>query len=284
MEVINTFGNDFKLDDKRKYYLALQLENKALLYTILDIEEKKYLGLKHFNLNSNTEAEVKESILKIVNEEPLFLYNFNEVIFQYQSFRGMLVPETLFDSKNLRVFLQFHHDIDDKDYVQFQEIKPAEAFVIFTVPVYLEEFLETKYPQIKYSHHSVPFIYNAIGKMDKEDTTPGMHIYFADDFFDVLIIRNNKIQLFNSFFYKKYTDVIFFVANILNLFSIKPDTSKIFISGQIDENSDLQKELEKMFKLIVFEKFNNDISYSENLSSLTQQRYVNLLNIYNCGL
>ncbi len=284
METVNTFDVNLQLDDTKKYYLAMQLESNAFSYIIFDIEEKKYIGLKQITFNSVSETEIKQSLTNIFNEEPLLSNKFSKVIFQYQSLRGMLVPESLFDSKNLRVFLRFHHDVDDKDLIHFQEIKPAEAFVIFTIPVYLEELLETKYADIIYSHHSVPFIYNAIEIRKNEDNMPSIHIHFANDFFDVLINRNSKILLFNSFFYKKYSDVLFFVANILNLFSIKPNTSKMYLSGQIDEDSEMKNELGKMFNTISFDSLTPELNNILNFQMSSRHRFVNLLNLFYCGL
>jgi hypothetical protein len=196
----------------------------------------------------------------------------------------MLVPESLFDSNNLRAFLKFHHDVDEKDHIYFQELKPAEAFVIYTVPVFLEEIVRANFKGAKFSHHSFSLIYNAFENKNKNEALPSIHIHFSNDFFDVLIIKNNKIQLFNSFFYKKNTDVIYFVSNLLNLFSLTPDNIKIYILGDINLESELKQELGKIFKIINFEKFNPGFIYGDKFSTLAQHKFTNLLNVFNCGL
>ncbi len=111
-----------------------------------------------------------------------------------------------------------------------------------------------------------------------------MHIHFSDDFFDILIVKNNKIQLFNSFFYKKNTDVIYFVSNLLNLFSLTPENTKIYISGDINLESELKHELGKIFKIIIIENFDLNYYYGEKFSTIAQHKFVNLLNVFNCGL
>ncbi len=284
MEAINTFDNDFNFDNNKNYLLLLQAGDNSITYAIFDIADKKYVGLKHLPINPLAEIQISDYVNKILKEDKLLSYKFSEVVFQHLSFRAMLVPESLFDSKNLRAFLKFHYDVDEKDYVHFQELKPAEAFIIFTVPVKMEEMLCNKYTQVKFSHHTIPFIFNAIDNADKKVISQSLHIYFASNFFDIMILRNNKIQLFNSFFYKKYTDVLFFVVNILNLFSLKPDSTKIYISGHVVEISELKKELGKIFKVINFEKFSSNINYNTRLSQIEQYRFANLLNLYPCEL
>jgi hypothetical protein len=284
MEAISLFEKDFEYDSLKKYLLVLQTGNKAITYAVFDIAANKYVGLKHVPFDTVPDIQIIEFIKKSLEEDRLLSFKFSEVVYQHLSFRAMLVPESLFDSKNLRAFLRFHYDVDEKDYIHFQELKPAEAFVIFTVPVLIEDLLCHKYPQVKFSHHTIPFIHNAIDGSDKNDNSPGLHIYFANDFFDIMIVRNNKIQLFNSFFYKKYTDVLFFIANILNLFSLTPGSTKIHILGEVNDASELKAELKKIFKVINFEKFNPDFEYNSGLPLLEQHRFANLLNLYPCEL
>jgi hypothetical protein len=284
MEAIHTFDSDFKYDNSKKYLLVLQTGSDAMVYAVYDIADKKYIGLNYLPFNSLTETQINDYIKKTLEEDPLLSNNFSEVVFQHLSFRVMLVPESLFDSKNLRAFLKFHYDVDEKDYIHFQELKSAEAFVIFTVPSQIEELLCSKYPKVKFSHHTIPFIHNALNRNDNNENSRVLNIYFATDFFDIMIVRDHKIQLFNSFYYEKYTDVLFFLANILNLFSIKPDNTKINISGNLQKVSELKNELKRMFKIIDFDKFNPSFNYSSKLTSLEQHRFANLLNLYPCEL
>jgi hypothetical protein len=284
METFQTFDENLKFEASKKYSLVLQTGNTAITYAVLDVNEKTYIGLKHISFDSVPEEQVISFIKKSLEEDPFLSHKFSEVIYQHLSFRAMLVPESLFDSKNLRAFLRFHYDVDDKDYIHFQELKPAEAFVIFTVPSQLEELLSKKYSNVRFSHHTIPFIQNALNGPENKNTSTGIHIYFSNDFFDILIVRNNKIQLFNSFFYKKYTDVLFFIANILNLFSFKPETTKINIQGEISDVYEMKAELIRIFKTISFEKYNMQFNYNPKLASLEQYRFANLLNLYPCEL
>lgn len=280
METSEVINNVIPFEENGQYHLSIQINTTSFIYAILDIQNKRYIGLKHYEIK--VEEKTVEEIKNILDNDKSLQYSFQSSSLQYQSFRAMLVPESLFDSKNLKSFLKFHHDVDDKDHIHFYNLKLAEAFVIYSLPVVFENIFVAKFPKIQFSHSSIPFIYNALYLKDKNEPAPCLHIHFAEDFFDVLIVRNAKIQLFNSFFFKKYTDVIYFVVNILNLFSLKPDHSKVFLSGDIEEGSELKKELEKIFKPIQFEKFSLDFSYTPDILNLQQHTYINLLNNYSC--
>jgi hypothetical protein len=282
MEIVQTYDNGFVIENSRECNLLIQINLHSITFVIFDHRTKTFTGLKSSYFNSLSDSETKDTIGQIIQNEPFFDYEFSKVIFQFQSFRTMLVPESLFDSKNLSAFLKFHHDLDEKDHIHFIELKPSEAFVVFTVPVYIEDMLRNKFQNIMFTHHSFSFLYNALEFKVKDEISQSLHIHFANDFFDVLIIKNNKIQLFNSFFYKKYTDVIYFIANILNLFSLQPENTKVYISGQIEEESEVGIELKKIFKTIILEEYSTEFNYNTNLLSLPQHRYVNLINLNKC--
>jgi hypothetical protein len=282
MKIAEAIEENFSFINSINYHLSLQIGPGTLSYAILNIEDKKYQVLKHINFNISAEKLLKELLLTEIENDTNLKYKYASVAFQYQSFRSMLVPESLFDHKNLKAFLKFHHDVDDKDQIKSYFIKLAEAFVIFSIPNYIEEIVNTHFANVKYMHHCIPFINTSLHQASKDNEATALHINFAPDFFDVLIVRNNKIQLYNSFFYKKYTDVVYFVSNILNLFSLKPDNTGLYITGELQAKTELQTELEKIFKSIKFEKYSLDFSYAPAFSDLEQYQFVNLLNLYSC--
>ena len=281
METIGAFDSQFIPSDLSGYQLLLQVSSSSLSYAVFDKNDKTFKGLKLYLLDNDNQSEIKQSIQNILAEDPMLLLNYTDVRIQYESFRAMLVPASLFDSKNLKSFLKFHHDVDDKDQIYFVESRSAEAFVIFSIPLYIEETIGKLYANVCYAHHSVPFINKAI-KNDSLEVVPCLHIHFSNNFFDILIIRNGKIQLCNSFFYKKHSDVIYFISNILNLFSLTPDIIKVILSGEIEASSDVLSEMQKIFKNMQFEQYDYEYKYSGAMMALPQHKFVNLLNLVNC--
>jgi hypothetical protein len=284
MENTNLFSEPVAIDAGRNYHLSIQLEQNGVSFAILDVAEKKYLGIKHYPVPQSSDEEMAAKIEKILTSDELLSKSFSSSALVYSSFRTMLVPESLFNAQNLKAFLKFHHDIDDKDQIHFYPIKSAEAFVIFTLPSVIEEKITKRFPDIKIFHISIPFINHALSCDEHTDMQPWIYLNFSNDFFEVLITRNKKILLFNSFFYRKHTDVMYFLANILNLFSLKPDNVRLVLSGNITAGVGVEDEINKMFKNARFEKCFAGFARPEKLSSEEEHKYANLLNVYNCVL
>jgi hypothetical protein len=281
METIQAFDPSFKSDNLSENQLYIQLSNKSLTYCIFDQATNRFIGLKHIQIQDESEKTITQLVNEFLNNDALLKQNFAKVCVQYQSFRSMLVPSTLFDSKNLKSFLKFHHDVGDKDDVQYSELKLADAFVVFSQPSFMYNVFTNHFKSVQFTHHTVPFINNAILN-DTIESLPIIYIHFSFDFFDVLIVRNSKIQLCNTFFYKKYSDVIYFVSNILNLFSLTPELIKVILSGEIEQTSEIVAEMHKIFKNIQFETYSSDSIYCQEILDLPQHRFAHLLNLKHC--
>lgn len=283
MVTTNLFEDNYIPDPNKKYHLSILVGKDSFTYALMDTEKKEYIGLKSFSIQDNKEASISEIIKSQINTDQILALNFESINVLYESFRTMLVPESLFDSKNLKAFLKFHHEVDEKDHINFIELKSIDAFSVFTIPTEIGEALKSLKGEIKYYHHSNPLVYRAIADSNN-DNMPTLHIYFATDFFDVLIVKNKKIQLSNAFFYKKYTDVLYFIINILNLYSLKPDTTKLCVSGKVVENSEIINEMKKLFTTICFDKFSLDFQYNTKFHTVEEQLFANQINLYTCEL
>jgi hypothetical protein len=282
METLEAFESNISLEQTH-YQLFLQISNKSLSYSFFDKQGRKFVGLKHYKFENKTEADLKKTIQNILTDDELLLNEFEKVIIQFESIKTMLVPASLFDSKKLKSYLKYHHDISDADQIGYTELKKAGAFVIFSYPIFIDEIFRKHFENVSFTHHSVPFI-NNVFLTQQTDVNTYFHVHFANDFFDVLLMNNNNIKLYNSFSYKKYTDVIYFLSNIINVHSLTPEVVKIIISGEIARSSEIIMELEKIFDHIHFERYSQKFQYNPALSALPQSRFVNLLNLSHCEL
>lgn len=274
MEQINTFTGNLGLGDNVKRNLIFQVSSNTFSYSIFEIEEKKCLGLKQFKIKKEQDIET------LLNNEELLKNNFEKVCLQYKSPKAVLIPASLFDTKNLKAYLKFHFNVDDVESVYFQELKAQEAYIIYTLPSGLENIFRKKYPDIHLTHHSHSFIQLAFEHAKDNNVT--LHVHLSDSFFDVLVLKKNTVQLYNSFFCQKFTDVLFFIANILNLFSLEPDNLKFYASGEISSNSFETTELKNIVKNIRYEKFRQGINYNSPTIALEQHKFVTFLNLITC--
>jgi hypothetical protein len=274
VEQINTFEAVNNLQNDLKKQLILQIGSDSFSYAVFETAEKKCLGLKQFKINQFSEIE------NIISAEEFLKAPFENTCVQYKSPKAVLVPSSLFDKKNLKAYLKFHFDFDDSEQIYFQEIKTQEAFLVYTIPLIIENTIKKNFTSLKFSHHSYSFLQTAFEH--QKDINVSLHVHVSNNFFDVLVLKKNTIQLFNSFFCQNFNDILFFTVNILNLFSLEPENIRVYASGEINSNSKEADELRKIVKNIRFEKFRQDLSFNNQTLALEQHKYVTLLNLINC--
>ncbi|MGC8804155.1 MAG: DUF3822 family protein, partial [Bacteroidales bacterium] len=214
MKIINAFDPEYTLSLETNYELYLEGNSQFVQLAVYDVTQNTFVGVKQFF----AEPQDTDILSTLLNEENLLNHPYQSLTFAYSSFRAMLVPQSLFDADHLEDFLKFHHKIDENEKILYHFIPTVEAFLIYTCPIGVEQLLTAKYQQVSIKHHAIPFIQLAASKASNI-LQPQVKIFLGQDFFDLLVIKQGKILLFNSFYYQKYTDVLYFLVNVSNLFS-----------------------------------------------------------------
>ena len=80
-----------------------------------------------------------------------------------------------------------------------------------------------------------------------------MLVDFKSDSFSVVLVRDNSLLTAQIFFYTKAEDVLYYLLNICKQFSITQNEVNILLSGLIDRNSTVFKELYQYFLNIDFD-------------------------------
>lgn len=282
MKIINAFDPDYSLSPEKNYELYLEGNRQFVQLAIYDTMLNTFVGVKQFFAEAH---DTHDNILSAMfdNEENLLDHKFQHITFAYSSFRAMLVPQSLFDADHLEDFLKFHHKIDDDEKIRYHFIPAAEAFLIFTCPISMESLLKSKFEHIVIKHHAIPFIQIALSRVNNSHL-PTVHLFLGEEFFDMLVMKQGKILLFNSFYYQKYTDVLYFLVNVSNLFSIPPHHSHMFVDGNIEHNQyvSIVNELKTIFPFISEENLPENLAYAKEVLALPAHQLKTLVGLKLC--
>lgn len=281
MKIVNAIDPNFSLSPEKKYELYLEGNAQFIQMAIFDSTTNTFVGVKQIFAEPN-DADV-DILATLFKEQEIIQGKFQSITFGYSSFRAMLVPQSLFDANHLEDFLKFHHKIDDNEKIMFHFIPPADAFLIYTCPIAMENTLKSKFEQVNIKHHAIPFIQQAVSK-NSESHQPIVHLFLGQEFFDMLVMKQGKILLFNSFYYQKYTDILYFLVNVSNLFSIPPHHSHMFVEGNIDHTqySNIVNELKTVFPFITEENLPDSLLYAKEILALPAHQLQTLVGLKLC--
>ncbi|MCX7987622.1 MAG: DUF3822 family protein [Bacteroidales bacterium] len=282
MKMINAFDSNVQIPKDKTYELYLEGNSQFMQFALYDKEQNHFLGVKQWIAELG--EKVEDLLSSMLEDNLLNEIKFQNIIFSYSSHRAMLVPQTLFDAEHLEDFLKFHHKIEDSEKILYHYIPKADAFLIYTCPINIENYLKPKFHNVEIKHHAIPFICMALNK-NIQSHLPAVHIFLGHNFFDLLVLKQEKILLFNSFYYQKHTDVLYFLVNVSNLFSIPPHNSQMYVSGNIDQNSyaTIVSELKNIFPYIISEDtISENFSYAKGILELPQHQLKTLIALKLC--
>ncbi|VAW25876.1 FIG032012: hypothetical protein, partial [hydrothermal vent metagenome] len=84
--------------------------------------------------------------------------------------------------------------------------------------------------------------------------------------FDIVVFKNKKLELFNSFHFKTKEDFIYYVLFITEQLNLNPEEFKLVLLGDIEKNSDVYNILYQYIRNITFFSPANFPSILKNIS------------------
>ncbi len=211
--VTNKEGSDL-------YCLAYCIADNAEKISITDFEEK-YSFLHH------PYYEVK-------------------VIFDYP--QSILVPSALKTSDDPLTLLESYYGKLPNAIIVTEEIPEWQLKNNFAIPNEGYEWLNTKLPAAKYNHH-----YTAgIKKINNAGPDGLVLMDFRKYDFSVIAAKQSGVTMAQTFEYATPEDVLYYLLVICRQYSFSPKEVSIQLSGLIDKESSLFKELFQYFNNVEF--------------------------------
>mgnify|MGYP001544273745 FL=1 len=144
----------------------------------------------------------------------------------------------------------------------------------YRIPSALYEVVQNQYPNAVSTHQ-----YSLLLKKTIEGKNKLSVIFYAKKLI-VMLVKNGQLQLIQSFNYHTPEDVSYTLLNICRQFQIS--SIKLEISGLLEENSALYKEIYKFFTEIEFTELPGDINYSEEIKQYPSHYFSYIFALNSC--
>ncbi|MBN2519636.1 MAG: DUF3822 family protein [Bacteroidales bacterium] len=280
MNEINCLDETLDISSTSLYHLSLQISMDGFCYAIHNSINKKYIALKYIPFPPNISDEViYEKIEEVLNKEEFLKQNYKTVKSIYLSPKYTLIPDEFFNEKSIKEFYELNHYLSDLDEIHYNQINSLNAKLIFSIPSQIGNSLYNNFQKIKYFHHATTLISNTLKNQLKG---PVIRLNVNDNFFDLLIINENKLKLHNTFLYKTSNDIAYYLMYSLNSLNIDTAKTNIICSGFISKSGAIIKTLKQYFPVIKFQTPDTDFVYSYTFNKIPSHTFVNLLNLHTC--
>ena len=228
-----------EISDSGPLVLSLRMGDKDASFAITN-----KTGTELYQLVYCTTAEWNERELTNFFESYTTLKDtFYEVLVSYDFPHSIFVPSIEYKQDNAGILLEAAGATTANVKIVSELVTGWQLYNLYTVPGEILEWIDRKLPAAKCRHQYSLHISN----MNVVDPGGLLAVDFRKEFFTVVASNNNKLLLAQTFEYTTPEDVLYFLLKTCQQFSLTQQDVKLQLSGLVDKQSSLYKELYHYF-------------------------------------
>lgn len=262
--------------DAENSTLLCEVSTEGFSYTLKDEIKNSFLALGIYFYDKTTPPVGFPIALQILfHNQELLSKKFKKTIINYSWPESVLIPFSLNKNhQNANVLSLIHGDLHEHDTILTDVIAPHSTYNSFRVPTAIYDIIQSQFPTASNMHQYSILLKEPVSEKNT------LSVIFYSQKLVVSLIKDGKHQLINSFNYFSAEDVTYILLNICNQFGVKNIDLKI--SGLLEQNSALYKEIYKYFNSIELASLPEGKNYSEEITQYPSHYFSHIFAIDSC--
>lgn len=278
MQSVYYIDSNFIKENSSQYILSIRYATDGLSFCVHDQNNRLLVFfLQPFNLEG-TDAVIAK-VKKIMVDDILLNLKYKKVFLIPCNKEKILLPAHAFNKNTLADMYRLCFQPHKNDTLIFRKIRIMESYIVEALPRSFVTFLTARYQSLCIVNSAYPFIIHSLSSI--LFNADHMFIDIHDQYFDLLLTRNNDVALFNSFTYGSVNDIIYYCLNCLKQCSISKDNLQTTISGNLVNDPMLADTLSKFIPNISVLNY-APLSQLVKNNELNNSSFIHLLNIHKC--
>lgn len=262
--------------------LSIQVRLNGLSFCILNSGGKEILWYKKKDFpNEYNPVKILEQIELMYEKEPKLQQPVDEVVLLFSSDLYSFVPKEYFNDSEASNYLKFNTKILKTDVVAFDEINEKELVNVYIPYTNITNYFFDKYGEFEYKH-STSVLAQAFLNGNSENDVVNVYLNNYTGYYDLVVIKNNRLLLSNSFSYQTKEDFIYYLLFSAEQLKLDPGELKLILLGDISEDSELYQIAYTYIKNIEFLEPNFSLAPEEKKEAGFQRQAYPLLKSLGC--
>ena len=263
--------------EKKYKKLALQVSLTGLSFCCFDTLNKKILSYNEVHFDTFHKAtKIEELFADAFSDFPELKDTYDEIVVIHNNTLSTFVPTALFDENFLGSYLQYNTKVFETDFFAFDEINNYQMNTVYIPYVNINNFFIDQFGSFDYKHAN-SILVSKLLDASKNNDNKKMIVHFNPGHFEIIVIQNQKLLLFNSFEYKTPEDFIYYLLFAAEQLNMNPESFQLELLGAISEEDDFYKIAFKYIGNVSF--FNvTDLQKSNSFSTAQNQQHFILFN------
>ncbi|MFV8334211.1 DUF3822 family protein [Flavobacterium sp. GSP14] len=255
--------------EKKYKKLSMQVSLTGLSFCCFDTLNNTVTSFNEVHFDTFHKAtKIEDLFANAFINHPELKDSYDEILVIHNNNLSTFVPEPLFDENFLGSYLQYNTKVFETDFFAFDEIPNYQMNAVYIPYVNINNFFIDQFGTFDYKHaNSILVSKLLIASKNKDDKKMFVHINIGH--FEIIIVQNQKLILFNSFDYKTPEDFLYYILFTAEQLNLNPENFPLELIGNIDTESDYFKiayQYIRNVSLIDVEdlRWNNYFSEAEN--------------------
>ena len=257
------------ITDKVYKKLAIQVATTGLSFCCFDTLNNTVKTVKTIYLDSfNTDLKTDDLFADAFKTNQELNEKYDEIVVIHNNNLSTFVPNALFDDEYLGSYLQYNTKVFETDFFAFDTIEKYDINNVFIPYVNINNFFIDQFGSFNYKHANSILVEKLLD-LSKNNDEKKMFVHKNETHFEIVVVQNQKLLLFNAFDYKMPEDFIYYILFTAEQLNLNPENFKLELLGMIQENDDFYKIAYKYIRNVsLFDvndlRWNNYFSEAEN--------------------
>ncbi len=233
------------LDSKNQDYnhLSIQFSLGGFSFCVLNKDDKKFTALYNYSFkeNSYTPQTLLQNITEIFDTNELLKdKKYHSVSVSHTNNLSSLVPNPLFKEERMSDYLSYNNKTLRHDFFAFDDLKNHEMVNVYVPFVNANNFFVDQFGGFEYKHFSTVLVENLVD-IYKFSLVPHMFVNICKRHFEIVVIADKKLQLYNTFDYKTKEDFIYYILFVAEQLNLNPEELELQLLGNVKKDDELYK-------------------------------------------
>ena len=232
--------------------LSIQVSLSGLSYCCFDTLNNVITSFKEIQFDtSNKTAKIENLFSDAFKNNPELKESYDDVMVIHTNNLSTFVPTALFDENYLGSYLQYTTKVFETDFFTFDRIPNYQMNTVYIPYVNINNFLIDNVGSFNYKHANSILVEKILDNSRNNDDKK-MVVNFNSGNFEIIVVQNQKLLLFNSFEYQTPEDFIYYILFTAEQLSMNPESFKLELLGTITESDPFYEIAYKYIRHISF--------------------------------
>ena len=227
----------FSLERTRSCELRLMIAERSLQLAVYDPLTAAFPLVEQYSLENGYEhLKANEVLARILQTHALTRSVFNKIEVILDNNYKTLVPMAFFDAEKSSEVLHFNFKLEGDYLIQDDFVKNIDAHLIYGFKENLNSVIKSVFNQFAIKHYAT-YLFQHIFQHSKLAT--GVYAYVHDFSFDIIYIKDFKLQFYNTFNFQNSDEFLYFVLAVYHEHELSRELIPLRLLGEIEIGSSI---------------------------------------------